>query len=170
MKNTRQLVIASLFVVLQVVFSQYLSITLPTMKFSFTFAILGICGYLVGWKMGGVIAVIADLIGMVLYPKGPFFIGFTIAALLAGIFHGLLYQRKGKDLLLWIVIVCILNVGVTHVIVNSISLTFITELPIEAFIVPRLIKAAVELPLSIIVLVIVLKPIEILNRRFQFVK
>ena len=167
MKNTRTLVFAALFVVLEVIFSQYLGLTLPTMRFSFTFAVMAICGYFFGWKMGMMIAVIADLIGMVLYPKGPFFIGFTIASGLAGAFHGLLYQKEGKDLTRWIVIVTILNVGVTHILVNSYSLTFITDLPIMTLMIPRLIKAVIELPLTIIVLMIIMKQITKIKNRFS---
>lgn len=167
MKNTRTLVIGSLFIVLEVITSQYIGYTVATMRFSLTFAIMGICGYLMGWKKGAMIAVAADLIGMVLYPKGPFFIGFTLAAFLAGAFHGLLYQRKGKDLLLWIVIVCILNTVISHIIVNSLSLVVITQSPLEVFIAPRLVKAAIELPITIVVLSVLLKYIEKNNQRFK---
>lgn len=167
MKNTRVMVILSLFIVFEVVLTQFLSYTGPTIRISFTFVAMAIAGYLYGWKFGALTALIADLIGMWLYPKGPFFIGFTLAATVAGALYGLLHQRKGKDLMLWVVIVTILNVLINHVIINSLSLAYILNVPVITLMAPRLIKALIDIPLNIIITIPVITFVERNLLRFK---
>ena len=167
MKNTRTLVIASLFIVLEVILTQYLGFTLPTLRFTLTFIAMAICGYLMGPVNGMVVAVIADLLGMLLWPKGPFFIGFTIASAVSGFLFGLTHKKEGINLMIWLVVVTVLNTLFANILITSYSLTFITETPIEAFIWPRLVKAAVELPLRILILIPVIRLIEKQKHRFK---
>lgn len=167
MKNTRNLVYLSLFIVLEVILTQYLGLTLPTMRFTFTFIVMAVCGYLFGPLRGSAVAIIADLLGMVLYPKGPFFIGFTLASAISGFLFGLLHEKKGKRLTIAVVVVTIANTLIANVLVTSFSLTVITQLPLEAFIAPRLIKAGVELPLRILILIPLLKQMEKFKGNFN---
>lgn len=168
MKNTRTLVLASLFVVMEVILTQYLGLTLPTMRFTLTFVVMGVAGYLMGPWMGAGIAGLADLIGMLLWPKGPFNIGFTLAAVCSGFLFGLFHKKEGKNLILWIVIATVLNTLISNVLIRSYALTLIQELPIEAFIIPRLIKAVAELPIRIAILIPMIKAIERLKPRLGF--
>lgn len=168
MKSTRTIVFASLFVVLEIVFSRYLVLEVPTMKFSFTFVVMAICGYMMGWKIGALVALLADLIGMVIYPpNAPFFIGFTLIAMFAGALHGMLYQKEGKDLTRSIIFVCVVNALITHALLNSLSLVYITNLNLSVFIIPRLIKAVVEIPLTIGVLIFVMKQVVSQKKLFK---
>lgn len=160
MKDTRTLVLASLFVVMEVILTQYLGVTLLTMRFSLTFVVMGVAGYLLGPVKGAGIAVMADLLGMLLWPKGPFNIGFTLAAAFSGFFLGLCHKKEGKRLIAWIVIGTVLNTLISSVLIRSYALTLIQELPIQAFIVPRLIKAAAELPIRILVMIPIIKQME----------
>ena len=131
MNQTRKLVYLALIICLQVILNQFLGLTLPTMRFSFTFLAMALAGYLYGWKFSMLAAIIGDLIGIWLFPKGPFFIGFTIANVLVNV--------------------------IAHLLINSYSLTFITKAPISAFIMPRLVKMLIELPINIYLTYIFLK-------------
>lgn len=168
MKNTRTLVYLSLFIVLEVILTQYLGLTLPTMRFTFTFTVMAVCGYLFGPVKGSLVAVVADLLGMILYPKGPFFIGFTLASAVSGFLFGLIHNKSGKSLISSIIIVTILNSILANIIITSLSLVVITDLPLEAFMIPRLVKAVVELPLRILILIPLIKQVERFQGKFGF--
>ena len=166
MSQTRKLVLLSLIICLQVILSQFLGLTLPTMRFSFTFLAMALAGYLFGWKSSMLAAIISDLIGIWLFPKGPFFIGFTIASAASGLFYGLLYEKK--NLLKWSINANVLVNVVSHLLINSYSLTFITHAPLSAFMVPRLIKMIIELPINIYLTYIFLKLPFIQKLKLQF--
>ena len=167
MNQTRKLVYLALIICLQVILNQFLGLTLPTMRFSFTFLAMALAGYLYGWKFSMLAAIIGDLIGIWLFPKGPFFIGFTIASAASGLFYGLLYDKK--NLLKWSIIANVLVNVIAHLLINSYSLTFITSAPLSAFIVPRLIKMLIELPFNIYLTYVFLKLpfVQKLKLRFQ---
>lgn len=167
MKNTRVLVFASFFVVLEVILTQYLGITFPTMRFTLTFIPMAICGFLMGPWIGMGVAVTGDLLGMLLWPKGPFFIGFTIASAVSGFLFGLIHKKEGNALVVWIVVVTCLNSLLANILITSYSLTFITEAPLGGFIAPRLVKAAVELPIRILILIPVIHQMKRLKSRFN---
>ena len=88
-KHLVSLVGTALFCALTVVISRFLSVNLWNMSIGFSFVPLLLCGMLFGPLWVGVCAALADLIGALLFPFGPYFPGFTAVALLSGIIFGL---------------------------------------------------------------------------------
>ena len=93
----RNLVMAALFIALDIVFTRLFSVTVPGVdRFSLQFLSYVICGYLLGpwWGMGTAIA--GDLLGSMVSTGGMAFLpGFTVTAALRGWLYGIfLHNRK----------------------------------------------------------------------------
>ncbi len=91
---TRNLVIMAVLVAVQVVLSRFASITAWNVKIGFGFVPVMLGGMLLGPLGGGIIGMVSDLIGSILFPSGAFFPGFTLTAFLTGVIFGLFLQKK----------------------------------------------------------------------------
>lgn len=105
--TTPVLVKASLLAGLSIIFTRVFSFMiplagLPALRIGFGGLPIMISGILFGPLVGGVVGLVADLIGFLLNPMGgTYFPGFTISAALTGIIPGLIYKwipRTHKNL------------------------------------------------------------------------
>ena len=93
--TTRTLTLTALLTALEIVLSRFLSISAWNMKIGFAFVPVVIAALLLGPVWAGVTAALADFLGAVLFPVGPYFPGFTLTAFLMGAVYGLfLYRRQ----------------------------------------------------------------------------
>ena len=109
--NTKIITELGLLIALQVILTRFMSIHTPIVRIGFGFLPLAMTSILYGPWVGGITAVIADLIGFTLFPTGTYFPGFTLTAFLTGFTYGILFHNKPKShkrLLLSVFIVCIL--------------------------------------------------------------
>ena len=87
-KHLFSLVLTAVFTALTVVLSRFLSVNIWNMSIGFSFVSLMLCGMLLGAFWGGVCGALADFIGAILFPFGPYFPGFTVTAFLSGAVFG----------------------------------------------------------------------------------
>ncbi len=92
--ETKNLVIMAVLVAVQVVLSRFASITAWNVKIGFGFVPVMLGGLLLGPLSGGIIGLVSDLIGSILFPSGAFFPGFTLTAFLTGVIFGLFLHKK----------------------------------------------------------------------------
>ncbi len=92
--DTKLLVTAAVLIALNVVLSRFLSINAWNIKIGFTFVTIFVAGYFYGPAFSATVAVIADVIGALLFPSGAFFPGFTLTALLTGLLFGFMLHKK----------------------------------------------------------------------------
>lgn len=57
-------------------------------KFSFSFVPVILCAIILGTKYTILLEVLSDILGWLLFPRGVFFVGFTISAMLIGFIYG----------------------------------------------------------------------------------
>lgn len=71
---------------------------LPALRLSFFEIPIIIAGILYGPIAGALCGITSDLLGFLLFPKGPFFPGFTVSAALWGVIPGILFMinKSGK--------------------------------------------------------------------------
>ena len=122
--NTRDLVILSLLIAMNIILSRFLSIATPIMKIGFSFLPLTIAAVMYGPKYTAIVAVIADIIGATLFPSGAFFPGFTITTFIVGILYGVFLYNKPRDLKNIITAVFIVNL--IELILNTGNLYLLT--------------------------------------------
>lgn len=91
----KTLVQVAILVAMEVVLSRFLSISTPYVKIGFGFLPLAITGMLYGPAWGAAAGALADFIGAMLFPIGPYFAGFTLTAGLIGAVFGFCLHRQG---------------------------------------------------------------------------
>ena len=92
--NVRRLVMLSLLVAAEIVFNRFLSVNTAGVKIGFSFVPIVIAAYLFGPVYAGAAYAVADLMGAILFPIGPYHPGFTVCAFLMGVCYGLFLYKK----------------------------------------------------------------------------
>ena len=98
--NTKTLVQAAILVAISIVLTRVGSIMiLPTLRLGFGETPLIMSGFLFGPAIGGLSGLVADLIGFVINPQGPYHPGFTFSSMMWGVIAGLfaMYYKKDKE-------------------------------------------------------------------------
>ncbi len=146
-KDTRKLVMISCFIALNIILTRFLSIQTPFLRIGFAFLPISLCAMLYGPVVGGVSAVIADILGMFLFVGGAFHYGFTISAFLSGTIYGLFLYKRPKTFFNVLVpvflILTVVDLGLnTFWLKDLYNKGFLVLLP------QRAIKAAIMLPIQ----------------------
>lgn len=100
--TTSVLVKAGLLAGLSIIFTRVFSFMiplagLPALRIGFGGLPITMAGILFGPLVGGIVGVVADLIGFMMNPMGgTYFPGFTLSAALTGIIPGLMFQQMRK--------------------------------------------------------------------------
>ncbi|QAA31842.1 folate family ECF transporter S component [Clostridium manihotivorum] len=151
MKNTKTVVYLAFFIALQIILTRFLSIQTPIVRIGFGFIPLVLSCILFGPILGGVCAAISDVLGMVIFPQGTYFPGFTFSALLSGIIYGsILY--KNKISILRISIATILVKVLVDIGLNTYWLSILTGKAVLILLIPRLTKTLIMLPIEILLI------------------
>lgn len=82
-----------LLVALEVVLTRFLSINTFSIRIGFGFLPMALAGMLYGPLWGAVTGGLADFLGAILFPTGPYFPGFTLTAMLMGACFGYFLHR-----------------------------------------------------------------------------
>lgn len=147
MKRTRYLAHLSMFVVLQIVFTLFIGISTPITRITLTFVPMALAGMLYGPIFGLTAALAADLIRASLWPIGPYFVGFTITAGIVGALYGLLYNKD--DMSKTIIFISIFKGIVLHLLLNTVWIAYISNLPYKVLLPPRIFKELFLIPIEI---------------------
>ncbi len=157
-KSTRRLTQMAFFVVLQVVLTRFLGITTEINRISFSFIPMALAGAYMGPVYSSLAAITADLIGHFLWPKGPYYIGFTITAALSGALYGILSREMNrKEQSIWIVLITLFKRVILHLGLNSYWLHRLGGKSMKVLILGRYLKTIFLVPIDIIVLLLVFK-------------
>ena len=136
-KDLRVLLIAAMFVALNLAIDQFSLQITPELKLSVGFVTGAMTGFLCGPSIAMLAGAITDVLAWMIRPVGPFFLGFTLTAALAGLIYGLvLYRCKftfGRALLAKALINLICNIGLTTLWVSMLGgKAFFVLLPLRA--------------------------------------
>ena len=101
--KTKELTMLSLLIALNVVMAELLKIKIipNVMELSFGFIPIAVTGMLFGPVGTIVVAVIADILGALIFSGGNFYFGYTLTALCTGLFYGVLLHEKCRHPVLW---------------------------------------------------------------------
>lgn len=164
-KSLRTLTVTALFIAVGVVLDAFVDIQLtPWLRVNFTFLPIAIVGMLFGPAVSMTSGALNDLLSCMLFPKGAYFPGFTLTALLDGLIFGLLLYKKKPSIPRCFVadgIVCLF----THTLLNTVWLTMMMGKGYLALLPVRLGKNAAAWPLESLLLYAVLILIQQVERR-----
>lgn len=147
--DARSITTMALLIAMMVTLSRILGIETQFLKVSFTFIPEIIMGMLFGPIWTGIGSVIADFIGMSLFAKAPFFIGFTINAFLEGAIYGYFFYKKEitwKNSIQSVLVSTIL----INLILTPLWLAMMYHVPLNSWVIwtPRLIKTVIWIPIQ----------------------
>ncbi len=157
--NLKSLVTAALLVALHTVLAFFLSIQItPSLRISLSFLAKVVTGCLFGPVVGFVSGGVSDIIQFVLKPTGPYFIGWTINAALAGLIYGIFFYRKfpkkAKAIDFSFLARCILALTLETVLVNVLLGTYWLSVMygkgFAFYLSSRLAKNLIQLPINIV--------------------
>jgi ECF transporter S component (folate family) len=92
--RTKTLVFVSLLIAMEVIFTRFLSVQTPILRIGFGFIPVAFAGIMFGPIIAGLTGAVADIIGVLLFPAGSFFPGFTLSAFLGGAAYGVFLHKK----------------------------------------------------------------------------
>lgn len=95
--STRELCMLAMLTALNVVMAEVLVFpAIPkVLELSFGFVPIAVCGMLFGPVPAMLVAVVGDVVGAAIFNAGDFFLGYTLTALLTGLFYGLFLHKDG---------------------------------------------------------------------------
>ena len=148
-----KVVLVAILIASEIVLARFLAIRTPIISIGFSFAPLMLAGMMLGWKYSTFVAVVADLIGAILFPSGAFFIGYTLTAALTGFLAGILLYRPGgikidRSFILRLLIYVLLSTAVLHGGLNTLWIIITTggasNIVVPVRIAKQLIMAPIE--------------------------
>ncbi len=148
-----RIVLVALLIASEVVLARFLAIRTPIISIGFSFVPLMLTGMMLGWKYSTFVAVVADLIGALLFPSGAFFVGYTLTAGLTGFFAGiLLYQPNGikisRQFLIRLGIYVIISTAVLHGGLNTLWIMITTGGASNVIVPVRIAKQLIMAPIE----------------------
>ena len=157
LKNQQYLIKVTVTAILSaaaMVINRFLSFNVWNLSIGFAFVPILICGLLFGPLWSGTCGALADFVGALLFPFGPYFVGFTATAFLSGIFLGLpcLFVKKVKKPLVFAIycfIFFLLNEIVCTLILNSLWIELLYSGEFLPILISRIPKSVFDLVLGV---------------------
>ena len=151
--NIRKLVLISLLLALEIVLRRFLSIQTPIMTIGLGFLPIVIVAVLYGPLAAGLTFALGDFIGVMLFPIGAFFPGFTLTAFLSGVIYGIFLHRRRFNLIRVVLAASVISIFLM-LFLNTLWISMIRgTTTLEAYLailVERLIQPAVMIPIQIV--------------------
>ena len=151
-KRIQLMIRMALLVALQVVLSQWLSITTAQIKIGFSFIPMAIAGVLCGPVGGMAVGGVADLLGATLFPLGPFHPGFTLSTALKGLVFGLLLKEKGIESSKRIAFAVVFNGIVISLALNTLWIHQLFGTPYLVLLGGRAVQELILIPVQFVIL------------------
>ena len=153
-----RLVVCGMMIAVDVVLARLASLNTMAGRIGLSLFAVAIVAYLYGPIAALVVHGLSDLIGAIVFPNGPIFLGFTLTAALIGAIYGLCFYRRTN---FWRIL---LAVVITQVIctlcLNTLWLSLLYDKAFLVFLPGRLIQAAITAPVQLVGLPFLFKALE----------
>ena len=147
--NTTRLVIMAFLIALEIILTRFCSINTPILRIGFGFLPVAMAGIMFGPWWAAVGYTIGDLLGMMIFPTGAYFPGYTLTAVVGGLIWGLwLYPRK---ITVWRAIGAKTCINLfCNICLNTLWLTVTGGKAMSVLLVTRVPKNLILLPIEIV--------------------
>lgn len=92
------MVTAALLIALKIILERFLSYNVWNQRFGFSFIVVGFAAITLGVPWAMAVSGIADIIGALIFPTGPYFPGFTLTAVLTALCTALFVRKNATFL------------------------------------------------------------------------
>ncbi len=163
------LVTLAMLLAIEIVLSRFLSIQTPVTRIGFGFVPLVMAGILFGPIPAAIVAVLADVLGALLFPTGAYYPPLTITSLLVGLTYGLFLHKisfKVKSVSDWVrIILCVVvRQGVLALLLQSYWLSLLYGNTYVQVLVTRIPQVLILSAVEIVVIPILIKVADILKK------
>jgi ECF transporter S component (folate family) len=141
----------ALLMALQIVLGMFDILILPSIRLSFGFLAVAATGMLYGPVAAGLQAALGDILVALFFPKGAFFPGLTLSALLGGVIYGLVLYKKPWTWLQLLLAKGSVNLFI-NILLNTYWLSILQGAAMGVLFWPRVVKNLVLLPLEVALL------------------
>ena len=155
----RDIAVMGMLTALNVVMAEVCKITIipNVLVLSLGFLPLAVSGMLFGVVPAGTVAVVADIIGALLFSAGSFYFGYTLTAFLTGLFYGLFLHKKNLSVARVALCQALVSI-VCFALLNSIwALNWVSSAAAGKYIGTRLMFQPITYPVYLIFLLILRK-------------
>lgn len=142
-----RLVVCGMMVAVDVVLARLASLNTTTERLGLSLFAVAIVAYLYGPIAAMLVHGLSDLIGAMLFPNGPIFLGFTLTAALIGLIYGLCFYHKKS---LWWIVLAVGTQVVCTLCLNTLWLSILYDKGFLVFLPGRLIQAAIVTPVQLV--------------------
>lgn len=157
--DLRCIVLLAMFGAISIVLGYFTIMPTETIKITFTFLPNEFAYYLFGPVVGVIYGAAMDILNFIVRPTGPFFIGFTLSAILTGLLYGIVLYGKPLSLKR-IIIANLIRMLTIDLLLNTYWLSMLYGAAFLAILPARIIKIAIMLPVETILLYTVIKGVE----------
>lgn len=166
--NVRLLVHLAVLIAMAIVLSRFVSIPLPTMRIGFGFVPIAICGMMYGPVWAAIVAAVADVLGAMIFYFGSVSPGITLSAALTGVVFGL-FLYKGAEpwtTVSWVKLAAAVGINclIISLLLTTLWLSMLYGTPYLALLPTRLLQSAIMIPVQIIVLRVLNRPIMLYSK------
>lgn len=129
------------------------------LRITFAFLPTALSGYLYGPVVAGFAGAVLDVLGYLIHPTGAYFPGFTLGAFLNGMLYGLWLWKRPVSL--WRTgVACATSTVMMSFLLNPLWLTIMYGEAWLPMVLVRIPKNAIQLPVNIALLFLLLKLVE----------
>jgi len=147
-RNTTKIVTIAFLIAMEIILTRFLSINLPYLRMGFGFLPVAMIGILYGPLWAGAAYALGDILGMMIFPTGPYFPGFTVSAFLTGVTFGIFLHNRTvtwkRVVLPSAIVLVIINLGL-----DTYWLTFLLDKGYLALLPARIIKTVMAFPIQV---------------------
>ena len=154
MKKTHVLVFVGILIATEIVLTRYCAIQTDIVRIGFGFIPIVLSAMLFGPVIGGTTAMLADILGMMIFPRGAYFPGFTFSALVGGVIYGLVLYNKPKTVLRIFLAVLLVTV-IRDLGLNTLWLSILSHKAVNIIMIPRILKSLFMLVVQVLIIPVV---------------
>ena len=154
-KNLKKITATAMLLALEIILSRFLSYSVWNSKIGFGFVAVALCGALFGPVYALILGGLADFLGAVLFPIGPYFFGFTLTAALTGLCFGIFLYRKTN--ILKILSCVFINQFILGLVLNSFWIHLLYGTPFSAVLISRIPQAFILLAVQFVTILAINK-------------
>ena len=149
-----RIIIIGLFIALEIILTRFCSINTPVSRLGFGFLPVAMLGIMFGPLWAGIAYAIGDVLGMLIFPSGPYFPGFTLTAFLTGLVFGFVLHKKEITYVRSLIAAAIVCLCI-NLFLDTYWLYIITGKAFLVLLPTRIIKVALAIPVQTILITLV---------------
>lgn len=153
--TTLRLVTMAFLIATEIVLTRFCSINTPILRIGFGFLPIAMMGIKYGPLWAGFGYAIGDILGMLIFPSGAYFPGFTLTAFITGYVFGLfLYNKEYSKSISWkrVLPATLIVVLGCNLILDTFWLTILMGDGFIALLPTRILKCVVMIPIQLILI------------------